>query len=192
LTEYASEFAAMEGDVEAALEHINIPSYVIDTNGIIRWTNVAAQQAVGDVSGQPFTAVVAPEDVRRAREAFASKILGTTKVTDAEVVLFDEDGNRISVEISSVPLKRGGHVIGVFGQIVHDAPAPPPHEALTPRQAQILSLLEHGRSTRQIAGELHISVETVRNHVRHLLRTLDCHSRLEAVAIARREHLVPD
>jgi DNA-binding NarL/FixJ family response regulator len=42
----------------------------------------------------------------------------------------------------------------------------------------------------EIARELHLSVETVRNHIRHLLRALGAHSRLEAVAIARRDHLV--
>jgi DNA-binding NarL/FixJ family response regulator len=47
-----------------------------------------------------------------------------------------------------------------------------------------LALLERGRTTRQIADELHLSTETVRNHVRQLLRTLGAHSRLEAVAIA--------
>ena len=64
---------------------------------------------------------------------------------------------------------------------------PPPHPALTPRQAEILRLLEHGRSTRQIAEELHLSLETVRNHIRHLMRALGVHSRLEAVALARHE-----
>jgi DNA-binding NarL/FixJ family response regulator len=35
-----------------------------------------------------------------------------------------------------------------------------------------------------------LSTETVRNHVRHLLRALGVHTRLEAVAVARQEHLV--
>jgi DNA-binding NarL/FixJ family response regulator len=60
------------------------------------------------------------------------------------------------------------------------------HPALTPRQSEVVRLLEHGRSTRQIAEELHLSPETVRNHVRALLRALGVHSRLEAVALARR------
>ena len=47
-----------------------------------------------------------------------------------------------------------------------------------------------GLSTGQIAKELHLSTETVRNHVRHLLRALGVHTRLEAVAVAQREHLV--
>jgi DNA-binding NarL/FixJ family response regulator len=62
------------------------------------------------------------------------------------------------------------------------------HPHLTPRQAEVLHLLEDGRSTSQIAVELHLSQETVRNHVRHLLRALGVNSRLEAVAAARRLH----
>jgi DNA-binding NarL/FixJ family response regulator len=46
-------------------------------------------------------------------------------------------------------------------------------------------LLEHGRSTEQIAEELHLSVETVRNHIRAILRALGVHSRLEAVSVVR-------
>ena len=65
----------------------------------------------------------------------------------------------------------------------------PPH--LTPRQTEVLRLLQKGYSTGQIAQELHLSTETVRNHVRHLLRALGVHTRLEAVAAAQREHLVP-
>ena len=63
-----------------------------------------------------------------------------------------------------------------------DASTPPAH--LTPRQAEVLRLLA-GRSTKQIAHELHLSPETVKNHVRHLLRALGVNSRLEAVAAAR-------
>jgi PAS domain S-box-containing protein len=183
---------ALDSDVEAALESISIPSYVIDQTGVIRWTNGAAKRCVGDVRGRQFTSVVAPEDTRRAREVFAQKIAGTALVTDSEAVLLDASGTRIDVEISSVPLRRGDRVIGVFGQFVqHEGPAPPmAHPSLTPRQTEILVQLQRGRSTRQIAEELHLSPETVRNHVRHVLKALGVHSRLEAVAVARREHLI--
>jgi two-component system NarL family response regulator len=49
----------------------------------------------------------------------------------------------------------------------------------------VLRLLERGHSTKQIAHELHLSEETVRNHVRRLLRALGVNSRLEAVSAAR-------
>jgi DNA-binding NarL/FixJ family response regulator len=109
-------------------------------------------------------------------------------------VALDADGQRIAVEVSAVPLRDGGHVIGVFGQVKNveeDDPLPAPHPNLTPRQSEVLRFLEQGRSTDQIARELHLSTDTVRNHIRHILRALNAHSRLEAVSIGRREHLVP-
>ena len=179
---------AMGADVEGALEHVNVPSYVIDRVGIVRWMNRAARTLVGDQVGRQFTSVVAPEETRRAKELFARKILGNTEVTDASVVVIDTEGARVGVEISSVPLWRGEHVVGVFGQVsdVLEEPHPHPELHLTPRQAEVLRLLERGRTTTQIAEELQLSRETVRNHVRHLLHALGASTRLEAVAVARR------
>ena len=179
------------GDIEEALENVNVPSYVIDEFGIIRWVNPAGQRLVGDVRGKQFTSVVSPEEKNRARDVFSKKVSGTVTSTDADVILLDEDGDRVLVEISSCALRRGGRVIGVFGQVKDLAEEQPhtPHPALTPRQAEILRMLEHGRSTEQIAAELHLAKETVRNHIRHMLKGLGVHSRLEAVALARQEHL---
>jgi DNA-binding NarL/FixJ family response regulator len=102
-----------------------------------------------------------------------------------------DDGDRVNVEVSSVPLYSGDKIIGVFGQLVHvdEEPDRPPHPSLTPRQAEVLRLLERGHSTHQISRELHLSPETVRNHIRHLFRALGVHSRIEAVAVARHGEL---
>lgn len=177
-------------EMNEVLEHVNVPSYVIDRAGVIRWLNLAARNIVGDVQGRQFTSIVAPEETRRAKELFARKILGTTKVTDAGVVVIGSNGDRVTVDISSVPLVHGDHVVGVFGQVsdIVEEPHEHPDLHLTPRQAEVLELLERGRSTRQIAEELHLSTETVRNHIRHLFRAIGAHSRLEAVAIANQAH----
>lgn len=177
---------ALGGDVEQALAGIPVPSYVLDTSGIVRWLNPAAEQLLGDVRGRHFTSVVGPEDRTRARELFARKVLGTASATEAPGVLVSSAGTRIDVEISAVPLGSGDRVVGVFGLLTgheEEQTAPPAH--LTPRQVEVLRLLEQGRSTKQIAQELHLSTDTVKNHVRHLLRALGVHSRLEAVAAAR-------
>jgi PAS domain S-box-containing protein len=183
----------MPWPVEAAplddvLEHVNVPSYVLDASGVIRWVNAAAKRIVGDVRGRQFTSIVAPEETRRARELFAKKIAGNAPVTDAGVVLVDVDGARVAVEISSVPLTDGERIVGVFGQVsdLIEEPHAHPDFHLTPRQAEVLDLLERGRTTQQIADQLHLSKETVRNHIRQLLRAVGAHSRLEAVAIATR------
>jgi PAS domain S-box-containing protein len=159
---------------------------VLDTTGVVRWINPAAERLLGDVRGRHYTSVVAPEDQPRAQELFTRKLLGAS-ATDTTGVLVSTDGTRLPLEISSVPLMGGERVVGVFGLLAGPLDDEPTahHPALTPRQAEVLRLLEQGRSTKQIAQELHLSPETVRNHIRHLLRALGVHSRLEAVAAAR-------
>ena len=188
-----SHLQSIGGDVEAALESINVPSYVVDRSGVVRWLNKAARRLVGDVRGRQFTSVVAPEETRRAREVFARNISGPHGPTDSQVVVIGADGERVGVELSSVPLMQGDRVIGVFGQVadVEDSTPREPHPHLTPRQTEVLGLLELGKSTDDIAAELQLSIETVRNHIRHILRALGVHSRLQAVAISRRQDLVP-
>lgn len=61
-----------------------------------------------------------------------------------------------------------------------------PRADLTERELQILQIASLGRSNKAIADELHLSVNTVRNHMQHVLTKLDAHSKLEATAIAAR------
>jgi PAS domain S-box-containing protein len=180
------------GDAQRALEDVQVPSYVIDRFGIIRWLNPAAERLVGDVRGRQQSSVVAPEQRREAKESFTRKLLGTEKSTEGKVVVLGPDGERIQVEISAVPLYDGGRIVGVFGLVPHreETSPPDPHPHLTPRQNEVLHLLAHGRSTEQIADELHLSRETVRNHVRRMLIALDAHSRIEALAVAHREGIL--
>jgi len=184
--------AAIPGNVQGALEDLNVPSYAIDSVGVIRWLNPAAIALIGDVRGRQQSSVVAPEQARTARESFTRKIMGTEKSTDAEIVLVGPGGMRILAEVSSVPLREGGRIVGVFGVIPRrdDRPPPEPHPKLTPRQNEVLHLLAAGHSTAQIADELHISLETTRNHVRRMLHALDAHSRVEAIAVAHRDGLL--
>jgi PAS domain S-box-containing protein len=180
----------ISGDVEGALERVRVPSYVIDRHGIIRWLNPAARDIVGDVRGRHLTSVVAPDEKRRAHEVFLRNLTGPPRGSDNSVVVVGADGDRVAVEVSAVPLVGDDRVIGVFGQVKRledETPPPPPHPHLTPRQNDVLRLLQDGRSTQQIASELHVSVATTRNHIRHLMQTLGVHSRLEAVAFANRE-----
>jgi PAS domain S-box-containing protein len=81
------------------------------------------------------------------------------------------------------------HAPPVTRPAVGAAPSPQ-SPSLTSRELQILRLLAEGTSTKIIADSLFISVTTTRNHVQNILRKLDVHSKLEAVSLALRTHLL--
>lgn len=62
--------------------------------------------------------------------------------------------------------------------------------ALSRRELEVLQLLSEGRSTAEVAEELILSVNTVRNHITHLMAKLGVRSRLEAVNVAVRRGLI--
>ena len=61
---------------------------------------------------------------------------------------------------------------------------PPGKGLLSPREREVLALLAQGRTNEAAAGELFLSEETVRTHVRNAMRKLDAHTRLHAVVLA--------
>ena len=65
-----------------------------------------------------------------------------------------------------------------------------PTPRLTERELEVLKLVAQGMSNREIASELYISENTVKNHVRNILEKLHLHSRMEAVVYAVREKLL--
>ena len=65
-----------------------------------------------------------------------------------------------------------------------------PAPRLTDREMQVLEQVAQGLNNRDIAKELFISENTVKNHVRNILEKLHLHSRMEAVVYAVREKLL--
>ena len=65
---------------------------------------------------------------------------------------------------------------------VQGSTAPPRKVKLTPRQRQLLPLLAQGRSNKEIANLLGMSVSTAKFHVASMLRTLDANNRAEQPA----------
>lgn len=74
---------------------------------------------------------------------------------------------------------------GIFGRISgKDA------QALSDRELTVLQELSHGRSTREVAGHIHVSEETVKTYLKQIFRKLGVHDRTEAVAEAFRRGLI--
>jgi PAS domain S-box-containing protein len=101
------------------------------------------------------------------------------------------------------PVDRGREGEELVRRILKASPAPslpalagaPPRSAaqpapLTAREIEVLHLMANGGSTSHIADSLFISQATVRNHTQNILRKLEVHSKLEAVSLALRSHLI--
>jgi DNA-binding NarL/FixJ family response regulator len=65
-----------------------------------------------------------------------------------------------------------------------------PAPRLTEREMEVLRLVAKGLNNRDIAKQLFISENTVKNHIRNILEKLQLHSRMEAVVYAVREKLL--
>jgi len=59
-------------------------------------------------------------------------------------------------------------------------------QTLTPRQIEVLSLLNQGLSTRQVASRLEIGAQTIRNHISEILAKVQAQSAAEALSMARK------
>lgn len=80
-------------------------------------------------------------------------------------------------------------VTGMLLESVRKSPLPPADAGpLTAREADIYQLLSAGQTNRQIATALMLTENTVKSHVRHVLRKLGVHSRTQ-LAASRRDAL---
>jgi DNA-binding CsgD family transcriptional regulator len=185
---------ALRADIHGALAQLGVPVYVLDREGTIRWLNAAGLALWPDGVNRKFAAFITPDEINRARDQFARKMIGGSETTQFATAAFDSDGRRVEVEISSVSLRSDGEVVGVFGVMnptrAGDRPVPTAPVELTPRQRDVLRLLGEGRSTTRIAAELGIAEETARNHIKAVLRSLGARSRLEAVVAAHQRGLL--
>ena len=191
--ELADQLRRLSIDLPGVLAAVPVPVFVVSRTGILRWLNLAALELFGDRRGEHYSVLVAPEARQHVDEQFTRKILGTVPATSYETVLLAKGGERYHVDVDSVRVGDDAEAVGIFGVAAPERPVTPPAGTtvhLTPRQLDVLMRLARGCSTTQIAEDLHLSKETVRNHVRGILRALGAHSRLEAVMRAHELGLV--
>jgi PAS domain S-box-containing protein len=71
-----------------------------------------------------------------------------------------------------------------------DPPAPQPKDSLTPREREVVTLVALGHTGAEIAGQLGLSPETVRSHVRNAMAKTGSHTRAQLVAVAAARRLI--
>jgi DNA-binding NarL/FixJ family response regulator len=95
---------------------------------------------------------------------------------------------------SLISPSMAGKLLTEFATLARRNEEEPPRQVpapkLTDREMEVLKLVAKGMNNRDIARELFISENTVKNHVRNILEKLQIHSRMEAVMIALRDKLI--
>ena len=127
------------------------------------------------------------DDLFEAIKAGASGYL--LKDVPGEVVL--DAIARVSEGQAIIPPSMAATLLTEFTRLSRD-PEPlkrtlPP---LTDREVEVLRLVARGLPNREIADQLVISENTVKNHVRNILEKLHLHSRVEAAVYAHQQHLL--
>jgi DNA-binding NarL/FixJ family response regulator len=86
----------------------------------------------------------------------------------------------------------GGRMLEEFRRVSKLAVEVPEKDSvsLTAREQQVLSLVAHGQTNKEIAQSLNVSIHTVKSHMRKILAKLHLEKRQEAVLYARREGLI--
>jgi LuxR family maltose regulon positive regulatory protein len=95
---------------------------------------------------------------------------------------------------ASVPLGYLARLRSAFGAepgSPHAAAVPGLIDPLTSRELEVLQMLAAGKSNQAIAGELVVTLDTVKKHVSYLLGKLGAANRTEAVTRARELGLTP-
>ena len=86
--------------------------------------------------------------------------------------------------------KVAEHVLQQFQELTSKNEAEAYISPLTPREIEILQYIAQGYLNKQIAAELGISEQTIKNHVTSILRKLNANARTEAVVVAIKQGLI--
>jgi DNA-binding NarL/FixJ family response regulator len=123
-------------------------------------------------------------DAERVYQAVCAGAVGYL-VKDTPLAQLKE--HLLQVAAGGSPMSPGvaRHVVRAFQRLTQRS-APAASEPLTPRELEIVRGIEDGLSYKLIAERLHISLDTVRNHIRSVYRKLQINSKGELLAQAMR------
>jgi DNA-binding CsgD family transcriptional regulator len=166
------------------------PAFTVDRSLTVLSWNAAAERLTG---------VTVPEAVgRRCWEVVGglgqdgsvichagcanARLAGEGFPVACQAMLVRTPEGRARVNVSTLALADGRllHVLVTGQRPAQNA------VTLTTRQRQVLGLMSDGLSAKAIAAHLGVAETTIRTYIRFVLRELDAHSQLEAVAKARR------
>jgi two-component system NarL family response regulator len=196
VTESDIEVVGQAGDGAEAVDKASefLPDVVLMDVRMPRSSGIEACRAIKDAAPSAKIIILTMSDeeedlfeaIRAGASGYLLKDISLDEV--AEAVRAVHGGQ------SLISPSMAGKLLTEFVTLAkRDTEEPPqqvPAPKLTDREMQVLKLVARGMNNRDIAKELFISDNTVKNHVRNILEKLQIHSRMEAVMVAVREKLI--
>ncbi|MET7396498.1 response regulator transcription factor [Dactylosporangium sp. NPDC005572] len=188
---------AADGAQAVELARVHRPDVVVmdvrmpGTDGLAATETICADPALAGTRVLILTTFENDEHVARALRAGASGFLGKYVTTDDLLAA-------IRTVAAGESLLSPGATKALIAQFLATPPpgppAPPPTVPgiadLTNRELEVTRLAADGRSNDEIAGELHLSVLTVRTHVQRAMTKLGARDRAQLVVLAYKSGLV--
>lgn len=120
--------------------------------------------------------------------AYLGKEVTASELTDT-IRRVSRGEHPINENLTTRP-KLAEQVLQQFQELSQRSETEPFIAPLTPREMEILQYIAQGYLNKQIAAELDISEQTIKNHVTSILRKLNANARTEAVVIAIKQGLI--
>jgi DNA-binding NarL/FixJ family response regulator len=165
--------------------------------------NLPPDVAILDLDGQPENGLELSRKIRQ-RSPNIGVMLLTSNPDDNQLfqALKAQASAYLSKEVTAQQLidtvrrvakarpKVAEHVLQQFQELTSRSEAEAFISPLTPREIEILQYIGQGYLNKQIAAELGISEQTIKNHVTSILRKLNANARTEAVVVAIKQGLI--
>jgi DNA-binding CsgD family transcriptional regulator len=170
----AADSAAHVAHAEASLTRLSGPDPEAWSRAARRWEALADPWAVATARLHEADAAASTGDAARAAASL-------------------QEAHRLASELGAAPLIAQIGAVSRRTRLSVEAAPPKVVDAasidrlgLTPREAEVLSLVAIGHSNRQIGEALYVSEKTASVHVSNILRKLGVSSRVDAAAVAQR------
>ena len=181
---------AEDGEDAVARAEETVPDVVLMDVRMPKMSGIEATRAIADVvpSAKILMLTVSDEE----EDLYEAVKAGATGYLLKEISI-EEVANAIRAVTTGQSLispSMASKLLNEFNNLAKQAQQKVLAPKLTDRELQVLKLVAQGLSNREVAEQLFISENTVKNHVRNILEKLHLHSRMEAVVYAVREKLL--
>lgn len=147
-------------------------------DALLRQPQLAALWAAAEGEHDPVTSEIILPSGNSLQATISSCLSAEGEPIGRMIVLRDTTREKkIQIELASSVAER-------LMQITAEAQPPQAELPLTSREQQIIQLLVEGLSNAQMAGRLHVSLNTIASHLKNIYAKLNVSSRAQAVALA--------